>query len=681
MQATRPDGSPLAPSSLNADGGPVKAWEVSSQQPELLFRPVQAIAIPQDAALYLAVTCLDDRYGRIRVTFPGKEGNSTQPDRVLRGTLEKTGATRTAYFRLPRAREEKHSGPQPVVRISSDRAETDGLAILKVALQDQPFDDPQFRSLLTTPWLAPYAGPTVKPADNSTLKGKIMTGYQGWFRTPNDPYARGWVHWGDIPNKQFTVDMWPDVSQYPPRVLEKAADVKTTSGKTASLFSSAWPEVTDLHFRWMRENNIDGAFLQRFVSNDFCSMSGKPEWVLANVRAAANQQGRIWAVEYDVSGYPDAKILDTLRKDWAWMVDTFQIGKDSNYARVDGKLVVFIWGLAFPDRNFTQPTANAVVDFFKSDPKYGGNYVMGGIPNWWRRMDAGWKEHFKKYDAVQPWMSTSYAEDIQDFARLGVTYYPHAKPGFSWANLMHIQTGSKQAYEPREGGRFYWNLLQKAAQAGVDRLFIGMFDEYDEGTAIMPFSQDPPPTPSRDGLTAIFYNNKNWSGNGRKVERSSLEYDFRDAVPVRGMPSTEFTQRWSGQIIPPATGDYTLFVEGCPGDSATLQIHDKNLIQAKPFVAGQTYSGNVTAKSGEGLIFRLDYSHESAAGKLTLLWEGPGISRRPVPPEAFRDAWGRFVTPEGQPSDWWLTLTRYGKEMILHQRPANSPMPEPSLSK
>ena len=98
-----------------------------------------------------------------------------------------------------------------------------------------------FAFVISDPWNGPYKGPSVKPADNTTLKGKVMAGYQGWFRTPNDPEGRGWVHWGKIQQGTFSTDMWPDVSQYPPSILEKAAAVKacnewhSVQGKDASL--------------------------------------------------------------------------------------------------------------------------------------------------------------------------------------------------------------------------------------------------------------------------------------------------------------------------------------------------------------------------------------------------------------------------------------------------------------
>ena len=618
---------------------------------------------PTSGVLYLQVTYLDRGYGKLSVHYKGSDGKTTKPDKYTRMVLSDSGQWVTSYERLNNL----PASDLPGIQISLDGGEGNELEIASVSLQDTPFADAHFQYLLADAWSRPYNGPTTPGIDNTTLKGKVMVGYQGWFRTPNDPDGRGWIHWGDMTQGHFTTDMWPDVTAYPPEALDKACDVKTLSGKTGYLFSPDWPEVVRTHFAWMRQNDIDGAFVQRFLG-DMYSSSGRPDWVLGNVRAAANQEGRIWAVEYDVSGTADAKVLETLKKDWMWMVDDFGIKKDPSYAHEGGKPVVFIWGLPFPDRHFTPETANAVVDFFKNDPTYGGNYVIGGIPGNWRTMDATWQDHFKKYDGVLAWMSKSYAQDVADFKAMGVDYFPHVNPGFSWANLKHLPTGSLEQYTPRNGGRNYEGLISKAAQAGADRLFVGMFDEYDEGTAIMPMSDDPPPTPSRPGTTVKFFANPQMQEQAVIITKPQVELSFDDTSPARNIPSEKYLMRWEGQIVPPADGTYGLEIEGAPGDTATLWIQGKQVLKINSIGAAPVDPASVEMTAGQKVIYRIDYLHMTSPGTMRFVWQGPSLDRQEIPASALVDAWGRFLTNEGNPPDWYLKLTAEAKAMITGQR-------------
>ena len=660
---------------FSAESQVFTAWKCDEKPGALIFKSPGPIAIPENGFLYLKVAYVDSGYGKISVHLTTGDGKQIQPDRFLGLSRSDSKRVVSARMRLPGV-QSKPNG-EISVRIALEHPKPDALYVESVTLQNTPFDDPQFAYVISDPWDGPYTGPRIKAKNNTTLKGKVMVGYQGWFRTPNDPSARGWVHWGNMQEGAFTTDMWPDITQYPPHCLEKTANVKLKSGRNGYLFSSAWPEVVNTHFRWMRENEIDGAFLQRFVSDQFRSGPvPAPEWVLANVRAAANREGRIWAVEYDVSGYSDAKLLETLKIDWKWFVEKFRVLDDPNYAREGGKPVVFIWGMPFPDRRFTPETANAVVDFFKNDPKYGGNYVIGGIHADWRKADEAWQTHFKKYDCVSPWMSQAYEQDIADFKKLGLDYYAHVKPGFSWANLMHLPSGDETiAYTPRDGGRYYWSLLSKAAQARVDRLFVGMFDEYDESTAIMPMSDDAPPTPVRPGVFASFSNPLNRGERPQHRLLPNIEFPFGSAPPAKQIPAENFGIRMSGQIVFPAAGQYTFSIEGAADDRTELFVNGKKIVAVAKISGPGRATTPVSAIAGQALPYRLDYHHGTGAGTLRLLWESNSIPRQPVPATALRDAWGRFITTDGKPTDWWLQLTKMGKEMMLGKRKTDLQMP------
>lgn len=647
---------------IEAGGRQHKAWKFDEESGNLVFHLESPISIPSDGRLYLKVVYLDRGYGKVKAFLAPHGGKPTSPDRFLNLTRTDSGAMVSALMRFNDLKIMENN--ELVVGVGLEQFKGQSLLIESVSLQNTPFEDPKFKFVISDPWNGPYEGPRVKPADNTTLKGKVMAGYQGWFRTPNDPDGRGWVHWGDISRGTFSTDMWPDVSQYPASVLEKAADVKLKSGKQAYLFSSAWPAVVDTHFRWMREHNIDGAFLQRFVTGNFNSISGKTEWVLANVRAAANREGRIWAVEYDVSGCPDGRLLEILKTDWKWFVDRFRLLEDPNYAREGGKPVVFIWGMPFPNREISSDTANQVVDFFKNDPKYGGNHVIGGIPSQWRNMDSAWQEHFKKYDCALAWMSKSYAEDIADFKRIGLDYYPHVKPGFSWANLKHLPSGDESiAYTPRNGGRTYWDQISQIAQAGGDRLFVGMFDEYDEATAIMPMSDDTPLTPVRAGVTATFSPGPHPAETGDRVHLPSMEVSL-DTPPGKLTSAEHFHVMIGGQIKFPSAGNYRFSVEGAKGDDVELFLNGKPVIKANGFPGVILAKEPIQAIVGQSMPCRIGYRHRTGAGTVKLFWESETILRQPVPPSALQDAWGRFIGNEGYPADWWLQLTHQGRKFI-----------------
>ncbi|MCL1919667.1 MAG: hypothetical protein FWG50_01095 [Kiritimatiellaeota bacterium] len=54
--------------------------------------------------------------------------------------------------------------------------------------------------------------------DATSLKGKWMCGYQGWFRTPGDGAGMGWDHYSRLANEirpdTLVVDMWPDTADF-----------------------------------------------------------------------------------------------------------------------------------------------------------------------------------------------------------------------------------------------------------------------------------------------------------------------------------------------------------------------------------------------------------------------------------------------------------------------------------
>ncbi len=364
--------------------------------------------------------------------------------------------------------------------------------------------------------LKPYDGPVVELADNTTLYNKVMCGYQGWFTHKLDGYTPHNIHWagggGDIDQDppRCSVDLWPDLSECDSDELFPTR-YKHVDGSTAYVFSSTQRKTVVRHFKWMQEYGIDGVFKQRFAgaftkdgvfSRDTVKYrSGLA--ALANCREGANRYGRVYAVMYDVDF--SAKTVDAIIKDWTVLYNEMGITRTPAYIRHRGGPVVSLWGYGFAHRAFDDAAAGRLFQFLK-DPKNGGCTIMLGVNNNWTEMKGAQIELLKTYATiVSPWNVGRYnspdgAQHHFDrwvpgdtvFCRLhGLDYYPVIFPGFSWANLKYEQN-AKLNQIPRLGGKFFWSQVEAVRKHGLNMLYVAMFDEVDEGTAIFKCTNAPP---------------------------------------------------------------------------------------------------------------------------------------------------------------------------------------------
>ncbi|HUD46061.1 MAG TPA: glycoside hydrolase family 71/99-like protein [Candidatus Baltobacteraceae bacterium] len=368
-------------------------------------------------------------------------------------------------------------------------------------------------SVTAEPWLAPYTGPSRSDIDASTLDGKVLCGYQGWFNTPCDSESFGFGHWGrDLgeTNGRFVVDMWPDVSDYDPTDLCEVPGLKMPDGSPARLYSAYRKGPVLLHCKWMRQYGIDGVFVSRFVGETANpARSRHINTVLANIREGCHLEGRVWAMMLDLSMGHNATTSIVI-DDWKFLCDKVKIREDSRYLHHQGRPVVLLWGLGFRDRPWTPDQGEELIKFFKSDPRYGGVYLIGGVDPAWRtlrgvsRTDPAWSKVYRMFDAISPWDAGRYRDDpsmdrvrtnswegdLAELKGLGIGYVPTAFPGFSWDNLRQKPPGTTTI--PRRKGEFYWRQFAIFRELGVRSVFVGMFDEVNEGTAIYKVANQTP---------------------------------------------------------------------------------------------------------------------------------------------------------------------------------------------
>ncbi len=379
--------------------------------------------------------------------------------------------------------------------------------------------------------------------DATTLHHKVLCGYQGWFRCPGDPAEEGWKHWSRNSNrltaKSLTFEMWPDMTDYSDDEKYAVPGFTYPDGKLAHLFSSAHPKAVERHFKWMEQYGIDGVFVQRFLTE---IANPSTDRVLKHVRASAASTGRVYAICYDMSGSPQDRLFSTIVDDWKRLMDEQKVTQDPSYLHHNGKPVVFVWGF-FSDR-FGPALANMIIDFFKTDKRYGATLVGGCQWPWRTEKNSEWAKVFRRFDVISPWnvghtmmvnnqkhATTDYwKDDIAEADKNKMAYLPVIYPGFSWTNLK----GKSAAKDivPRQGGEFYWRQFDTAANLGVEMAYVAMFDEVDEGTAIFKVSNSPPSQgqfQTYEGLPSDWY--LRLTGEGTKVIRG--ERKSQPVLPIK----------------------------------------------------------------------------------------------------------------------------------------------------
>jgi len=402
-----------------------------------------------------------------------------------------------------------------------------------------------------------------------SYKGLVMCGYQGWFRAEGDEANSDWGHYGrggKFDPEHLTIDIWPDVSEY-----EKTYETEfiNADGSKARVFSSVDESTTDLHFKWMKEYGIDGVFMQRFYG--VTRRRGKrksQDRILYNAFKASQKYERAIAVMYDLSGLRAGKEdCQNVVEDWKYLVDDLKVknfGEKQTYLHHNYKPLVTIWGVGFPDRSYDikKIKLDKLIDFLKNDPDYGGCSVMLGVPTYFRELNKDClpepylHELIDSVDIVLPWMVQRFTPlvhkpmdyirdhvtaDIKWTKERGVDYVPIVYPGFSWRNLSlkNKDLARYTAYGaiPRLGGRFYWDQMATMVQAGAKMLYVAMFDEIDEGTAIFKISDTPPNSDkahfiANDGMPSDHYL---WlTGMGAKMLRKEIPVKLD--MPARNTP-------------------------------------------------------------------------------------------------------------------------------------------------
>ncbi|KAL7894234.1 hypothetical protein HDV63DRAFT_412833 [Trichoderma sp. SZMC 28014] len=334
--------------------------------------------------------------------------------------------------------------------------------------------------------------------DVSTLKGKWLYGYQGWFRKPASGVNNHWSPNGGTPGPgNVEVDFLPDVSQYPTNCLFPST-LTAPNGQPVQLYDNTCEGVVDLHFQWMQQYGIDGVIVQRFLSHlsDASFIT-----ILNQVEAAAVKYGRGFIVEYDASGGNSSagSVANEILADYNSVVKSYTTS--SAYIHQNGKPAVMVFGVGFSTVAISVSDGANIATQLKN----AGAYVGLGVPSTFGsdvRANTGFASAYKAANLISPWTVGSYSEggymagyhtttqipDSQTLQSLGIDHAPLVWPGTSAYHLNGVTNPSAFDYFPRYNGSFYSMQADAVTSLAVKPLFVfnAMFDEMNEGTGNLP---------------------------------------------------------------------------------------------------------------------------------------------------------------------------------------------------
>ncbi|MDB6053115.1 MAG: hypothetical protein JWN25_638 [Verrucomicrobiales bacterium] len=361
---------------------------------------------------------------------------------------------------------------------------------------------PVFARVLALLLLAAVSSRAASPVGD--VVGKVTVGYQGWFACGGDGSPmNNWWHWannwGALPsNSNKGIKAWPDVTEY--TTTYQTGYGNLGNGNPAKLYSCWNQQTVNTHFLWMQQNGIDTAALQRFNPN---TQEGPiRDAVATRVRTAAETYGRKFLIMYDVSGW--TSMQTEIKADWTNKMKTHTTS--GAYAKQNGKPVVCIWGFGFNDSNHPWSAAVCldVINWFKGQ----GCYVVGGVPREWRTgvggSRAGYIGVYHAFNMLSPWLIGAVGNvgdadniynnfmvgDQSDCNANGVDYQPCVLPG---------DLSARQ----RVHGDLMWRMFYNAKRAGVQGIYISMYDEYNEGNQIAKTAPDASWIPAGSGYLGL----------------------------------------------------------------------------------------------------------------------------------------------------------------------------------
>ena len=131
------------------------------------------------------------------------------------------------------------------------------------------------------------------------------------------------------------------------------------------------------------------------------------------------------------------------------------------------------------------------------------------------------------------------------------------------------------------------------------------------------------------GLGVTYYDDPDLTGRSFSGIDRNVNFDWGLGAPAALIGRNSFSARWTGKVIPQASGTHTFYAYG--DDGARLWVDGRQLVDDWTSRPATERSGTITLTAGQPYDIRMEFYERDGPAVARLLWSAPGMPKAPVP--------------------------------------------------
>lgn len=132
-----------------------------------------------------------------------------------------------------------------------------------------------------------------------------------------------------------------------------------------------------------------------------------------------------------------------------------------------------------------------------------------------------------------------------------------------------------------------------------------------------------------DGLTGSYFNGINFDAPVLSRKDAAVDFDWGNGSPSAAINTDRFSVRWTGQVQPRYSGEYTFYVSN--DDGGRLWVNNQLIIDKWKDDGGATVYGKIILNAGQKYDIKVEYYENAYGAKAKLEWSSFFQTKEAVP--------------------------------------------------